>query len=88
MNSQQELVLMFAETMIKTVKASQYDHVKIKEAVVAFIEAMDTHTHVVGDTDLAGIAARALQRRGKSIGTLPAMAQAAEVGEKAFKAGK
>ena len=81
MNPQQEQVLKFAETMMKMVKASPDDHVKIKEAVVAFIEAMDTHATLLGDSDLARIAYRAMERRGKSIGVFSALVQSAKAGK-------
>jgi len=47
----------------------------VYHAVIRFTDSMDTEAHVLGDGDLAGIAGRACERRGKSAEVLPVLAK-------------
>ena len=55
------------------------DFLDVYAAVVHFIEAIDTEAHVLGDGDLAGIAGRACERRGKSAQVLLALAETKKI---------
>jgi hypothetical protein len=64
-----------AEVLLKSLKAAKHFG-DTKDAVLAFIESADTDTGVLGDGDLCGLAADALERRGKPLDYLPMLAAA------------